>query len=66
MSGHSHWATIRRSMAANDAKRGRVWSKVARRIIMAAKTGGGKKIYGIHISVPVNYNKAMNANNFAL
>ena len=33
MSGHSHWATIRRSKAANDAKRGRLWSKLARRII---------------------------------
>jgi len=41
MSGHSHWATIRRSKAANDAKRGRNWSKLARRIIVAAKAGGG-------------------------
>ncbi len=41
MSGHSHWATIRRAKAANDAKRGRVWSKLARRIIVAAKAGGG-------------------------
>ena len=41
MSGHSHWATIRRSKAANDAKRGRIWSKLAKRIIVAAKTGGG-------------------------
>ena len=41
MSGHSHWATIRRSKAANDAKRGRIWSKLARRIIVAAKAGGG-------------------------
>ncbi|HUS91029.1 MAG TPA: YebC/PmpR family DNA-binding transcriptional regulator [Phycisphaerae bacterium] len=41
MSGHSHWATIRRSKEANDAKRGRNWSKLARRIIVAAKVGGG-------------------------
>ena len=41
MSGHSHWATIRRSKAANDAKRGKMWSKLARRIIVAAKAGGG-------------------------
>lgn len=40
MSGHSHWATIKRSKAANDAKRGREWSKLARRVIMAAKSGG--------------------------
>ncbi len=40
MSGHSHWATIRRSKAANDSKRGKIWSKLARRVIMAAKNGG--------------------------
>ncbi len=40
MSGHSHWATIRRSKAANDSKRGRNWSKLARRITVAAKNGG--------------------------
>ena len=41
MSGHSHWSKIKRGKAATDAKRGRVWSKLARRIIVAAKTGGG-------------------------
>ena len=41
MSGHSHWATIKRAKAANDAKRGSIWSKLARRIIVAAKAGGG-------------------------
>ena len=41
MSGHSHWARIKRAKAATDAKRGRVWSKLARRIIVAAKGGGG-------------------------
>jgi YebC/PmpR family DNA-binding regulatory protein len=41
MSGHSHWSKIKRYKGANDAKRGRVWSKLARRIIVAAKSGGG-------------------------
>ena len=41
MSGHSHWAKIKRAKGANDAKRGKVWSKIARKIIIAAKTGGG-------------------------
>ena len=41
MSGHSHWAKVKRAKGANDAKRGREWSKLARRIIVAAKTGGG-------------------------
>jgi YebC/PmpR family DNA-binding regulatory protein len=41
MSGHSKWSTIKRAKAATDDKRGRLWSKVARRIMMAAKDGGG-------------------------
>ncbi len=41
MSGHSHWAKIKRSKAGNDAKRGKVWSKIARKIIIAARAGGG-------------------------
>lgn len=40
MAGHSHWAKIKRSKVANDAKRGKVWSKIARKIIIAAKNGG--------------------------
>lgn len=41
MSGHSHWATIKFKKAAADAKKGKVFSKIARRITLAAKTGGG-------------------------
>ncbi|MBM4025518.1 MAG: YebC/PmpR family DNA-binding transcriptional regulator [Planctomycetes bacterium] len=41
MSGHSHWATIKHKKGAADAKRGRLWSKIARMIIVAAKAGGG-------------------------
>jgi len=41
MSGHSHWSGIKHKKAANDAKRGKVWSKIARTIIVAAKNGGG-------------------------
>jgi YebC/PmpR family DNA-binding regulatory protein len=40
MAGHSHWAKIKRAKGANDAKRGKVWSKIARKIIIAAKGGG--------------------------
>lgn len=40
MSGHSHWAGIKHKKAANDAKRGKTWSKIARLIIVAAKAGG--------------------------
>lgn len=41
MSGHSHWSKIKRAKAGNDAKRGKVWSKIARKIIIAARAGGG-------------------------
>ena len=40
MAGHSHWAKIKRAKGANDSKRGRVWSKIARKIIIAANGGG--------------------------
>jgi YebC/PmpR family DNA-binding regulatory protein len=41
MSGHSHWATIKHKKGATDAKRGKLWSKLSRAIIVAAKNGGG-------------------------
>ncbi|MBU0493106.1 MAG: YebC/PmpR family DNA-binding transcriptional regulator [Chloroflexi bacterium] len=41
MSGHSKWATIRRSKAANDAKRGQLFTKLGRAITIAAREGGG-------------------------
>jgi len=40
MAGHSHWSKIKRAKGANDAKRGKVWSKIARKIIIAARNGG--------------------------
>lgn len=40
MAGHSHWSKIKRAKGANDAKRGKIWSKIARKIIIAAKNGG--------------------------
>ena len=40
MAGHSHWSKIKRAKGATDAKRGKVWSKIARKIIIAAKGGG--------------------------
>jgi YebC/PmpR family DNA-binding regulatory protein len=40
MAGHSHWAKIKRAKGANDAKRGKIWSKIARKIIIAARGGG--------------------------
>jgi YebC/PmpR family DNA-binding regulatory protein len=41
MSGHSKWATTKRRKAAVDAKRGKIFTKIAREITVAARTGGG-------------------------
>ncbi len=41
MAGHSKWAKVKRFKGAIDAKRGRIFSKLAREIAIAAKAGGG-------------------------
>jgi len=41
MSGHSKWSTIKHKKGAADAKRGKVFSRLAKEITMAAKLGGG-------------------------
>ncbi|MDH5633224.1 MAG: YebC/PmpR family DNA-binding transcriptional regulator [Gammaproteobacteria bacterium] len=41
MAGHSKWANIRFRKGAQDAKRGKIFTKIAREITIAAKTSGG-------------------------
>jgi YebC/PmpR family DNA-binding regulatory protein len=41
MSGHSKWAKIKHFKGALDAKRGRIFSKLSKEIVIAAKLGGG-------------------------
>jgi YebC/PmpR family DNA-binding regulatory protein len=41
MAGHSHWAGIKHKKALIDNKRGKLWSKLSKAIIIAAKMGGG-------------------------
>jgi YebC/PmpR family DNA-binding regulatory protein len=41
MAGHSHWANIARKKSVIDQKRGKMWSKLAKGIMVAAKAGGG-------------------------
>ncbi len=43
MSGHSKWSTIKRKKGATDAKRGKIFTRLARDIAMAAKEGGGEE-----------------------
>jgi len=41
MSGHSKWATIKHKKAATDAKRGKVFTRIIKEIMIAARAGGG-------------------------
>jgi len=60
MSGHSHWAGIKHKKAAIDAKRGKVWSKVARMIIVAARSGGGDPSANLTLRYAIDKAKAVN------
>ena len=41
MSGHSKWSSIKHKKGAADAKRGKLFTKLARAITVAARDGGG-------------------------
>jgi YebC/PmpR family DNA-binding regulatory protein len=60
MSGHSHWAGIKHKKAAIDAKRGKIWSKLARFIIVAAKAGGGDPSANLSLRYAIDKAKAAN------
>ncbi len=42
MSGHSKWSTIKRKKGANDAKKGKIFTKLVREVTTAARLGGGE------------------------
>jgi len=60
MSGHSHWAGIKYKKAAIDAKRGKIWSKLARMLIVAAKAGGGDPAANLTLRYAIDKAKAAN------
>ena len=60
MAGHSHWAGIKHKKAANDAKRGKIWSKIARMIIVSAKAGGGDPGQNLTLRYAIDKAKAAN------
>ena len=60
MSGHSHWSSIKHKKGAADAKRGKLFSKLARAIQMAAKDGGGKPDANIRLQYAITEAKAAN------
>lgn len=59
MSGHSHWSTIRRKKEANDAKRGAIFTKVAREIVIAAREGGSDPESNIRLRMTLDKARTM-------
>ncbi|HMB70637.1 MAG TPA: YebC/PmpR family DNA-binding transcriptional regulator [bacterium] len=60
MSGHSKWSTIKRKKAANDAARGKVFTKLNREIVTAARAGGGDPDSNIRLRAAIDAARAAN------
>lgn len=60
MSGHSHWATIRRKKGAADAKRGQLFTRLAREISIAARDGGGDPDSNVRLALAIDRARAQN------
>ena len=60
MSGHSHWSTIRRKKGAADAKRGQLFTRLAREIVIAAREGGGDPNSNLRLQYAIDKAKAQN------
>ncbi len=54
MSGHSKWATIKRQKGANDARRGQIFTKVAREITVAARQGGADPEMNVRLRLAID------------
>ena len=63
MSGHSKWATIRRKKEKTDAVRGRLFSRLTREIIVAARDGGGDPAANATLRTAIENAKANNLPN---
>jgi len=60
MSGHSKWSQIKRQKGANDAKRGAVFTKIAREIAIAARAGGPDPDANYRLRLAVDKARAVN------
>ncbi|MDX1682492.1 MAG: YebC/PmpR family DNA-binding transcriptional regulator [Phycisphaeraceae bacterium] len=60
MAGHSKWANIKHKKAREDAKKGKIWSKCARAIIVAAKEGGGDPETNLSLRYAIDEAKSAN------
>jgi YebC/PmpR family DNA-binding regulatory protein len=60
MSGHSKWSTIKHKKAAVDAKRGKIFTRLAREITIAAREGGGDADTNFRLRLAIDKAKAAN------
>jgi YebC/PmpR family DNA-binding regulatory protein len=60
MSGHSKWSTIKRKKAAVDAKRGKIFTRLAREVTVAAREGGGDPDTNFQLRLAIDKAKSMN------
>lgn len=60
MAGHSKWAQIKRKKAANDAKRGKMFTRLIREITVAAREGGGDAEGNPRLRLAIDTAKAAN------
>jgi YebC/PmpR family DNA-binding regulatory protein len=60
MSGHSKWSTIKRKKGAADAKRGAIFTRLAREIAVAAREGGGDPESNFRLRLAVDKARAEN------
>lgn len=63
MSGHSKWSTIKRQKGAADARRGALFTKLSREIILAARQGGGDPAANFKLRLAIQRAKAQNVPN---
>lgn len=60
MSGHSKWSTIKRTKGANDAKRGQLFTKLAKEIIVVVRQSGGNPDTNFHLRMAIQRAKDSN------
>ncbi len=60
MSGHSKWSTIKRKKGAADAKRGKIFTKIIKEIIIAAREGGGEPDTNARLRLAIQNAKGAN------
>jgi len=63
MAGHSKWANIKHRKAKSDAVKGRIFTKIAREILVAARTGGADPNGNFRLKIAIENAKAANMPN---